>query len=92
MVMGTESEHVSFLGAPFFRQFAVSYDYETTFTMYDQASSLNVPDRPVNLANDPNYNWYDSVRLTWNDGAYDGGSPVIDYLVWFTQGNASFEV
>lgn len=92
MVMGTDSDHVSFLGAPFFRQFAVSYNYETNFTMYDQKSPQNVPDRPVNLTNDPNYNFYNSIGLTWDDGAYDGGSPVIDYLLWITQGNASFAV
>jgi len=30
------------------------------------------------------------IRFTWTDGASDGGTPVIDYVVIYDQGTGNF--
>jgi hypothetical protein len=42
------------------------------------------------LANDPSTTIDTVIRFTWSDGASDGGSPVIDYTVYYDQGSDSF--
>jgi hypothetical protein len=49
-----------------------------------------VPDAPVSLTNDPSTTIDTVIRFTWSDGASDGGSPVIDYTVYYDQGSDSF--
>jgi hypothetical protein len=48
-----------------------------------------VPDAPVDLANDPTTTTDTVIRFTWNDGASDGGTAVIDYSVYYDQGTGS---
>jgi hypothetical protein len=47
--------------------------------------AAKLPDAPINLVNDPATTTTYQVGLTWSDGAYNGGSPVIDYQVSFTE-------
>lgn len=47
----------------------------------DEISILaaKIPDAPVNLQSVPAVTTAYQVGLTWEDGAYNGGTPVIDY-------------
>jgi hypothetical protein len=49
-----------------------------------------VPDAPINLANDPLTTTDSIIRLTWSDGASDGGTAVIDYSVYYDQGTDNY--
>lgn len=40
-----------------------------------------VPDAPINLANVPVLTNAYQIGLSWDDGASDGGSPIIDYML-----------
>lgn len=42
------------------------------------------PDAPINLANAPEVTSAYQIGLTWDEGVYNGGSPVIDYMVLYT--------
>lgn len=42
------------------------------------------PDDPLNLANVPEITNAYQVGLTWQEGAYNGGSTVIDYQVSYS--------
>lgn len=44
------------------------------------------PDAPINLAIDDNSSSETQITLTWQDGVNSGGSPVIDYSVFYDQG------
>lgn len=46
--------------------------------------AAKLPDAPLNLANVPAVTTAYQVGLTWEEGAYNGGSAVIDYTVSFT--------
>jgi len=55
-----------------------------------ESSSLSVlaailPDTPLNLANNPSQTNAYQIGLSWQDGAYNGGSPIIDYQVSFAE-------
>jgi cellulose 1,4-beta-cellobiosidase len=41
------------------------------------------PDAPLNLQNAPSVTTAYQVSLTWDEGAYNGASPVIDYQVMY---------
>lgn len=47
-----------------------------------------VPDAPVTLENDPTTTTDTLIKFTWSDGAIDGGTPVIDYRVFYDEGTA----
>jgi hypothetical protein len=49
-----------------------------------------VPDAPVSLLNNPTITSDTTIRFTWSAGASDGGSPVLDYNVWYDQASDSF--
>jgi hypothetical protein len=49
-----------------------------------------VPDAPYNLANDPLTTTDMVIRFTWTQGESNGGTPVIDYTVYYDQGLNSF--
>jgi len=44
------------------------------------------PDSPTDLANEPSITNESQIGLSWNEGAYDGGSPVIDYTLSINDG------
>lgn len=44
-----------------------------------EAVSATVPNSPVNLARSDLLTTITALSLTWDDGDFNGGSPVIDY-------------
>ena len=48
------------------------------------------PDAPINLANDADTTNDSQVRFTWSQGSNNGGTTVIDYSVFYDQGNGNF--
>jgi hypothetical protein len=53
------------------------------------ALAAKLPDTPITLVNDPATTTAYQVGLTWSDGTYNGGSPVIDYQVSLTEASSS---
>jgi hypothetical protein len=47
-----------------------------------------VPDAPINLFNDYVTSSDVLIRFFWDDGLSDGGSPVINYDVYYDQGSS----
>jgi hypothetical protein len=43
--------------------------------------AARVPDAPINLLNKAEITAAGVIGISWSDGAYDGGSPVIDYKI-----------
>lgn len=48
-----------------------------------------VPDAPMELINDDITTTDTVIRFTWKEGNNNGGSPVIDYTVYYDQGTGS---
>ena len=42
-----------------------------------------IPDAPLNLANDQSTTNNIVIRFTWTQGLNNGGTPVIDYTVYY---------
>ena len=42
-----------------------------------------VPDAPLNLSNDPTFSTNSVIKFTWNQGLSNGGTPVIDYTIYY---------
>lgn len=51
--------------------------------------AAQIPDEPLNLQNDPSITDAYQIGLTWEAPTFDGGSPVIDYKVWYDNGSGS---
>jgi hypothetical protein len=51
--------------------------------------AAKLPDSPVSVINVPGTTTAYQVGLSWSDGSYNGGSPVIDYQVSFTEVSSS---
>jgi len=47
--------------------------------------AAKTPDAPINLVNVAEVTTAYQVGLSWQDGAYDGASPIIDYQVSFCE-------
>ena len=45
--------------------------------------AAEIPDAPINLANVPEVTTAYQIGLAWNEGVYNGGSPVLDYKLSF---------
>jgi hypothetical protein len=45
--------------------------------------AARIPDAPISVANIESITSAYQIGLNWLDGAYDGGSPVIDYTISF---------
>jgi hypothetical protein len=43
--------------------------------------AARVPDAPINLANEAAVTTAYQIGLSWDDGVYDGGSPIIDFML-----------
>lgn len=48
-----------------------------------------VPDKPINLANNAAVTTASQCGLTWDDGAYNGGTSILDYKVSYAQQGSS---
>jgi hypothetical protein len=55
-------------------------DYSTAA---NGAVILLVPDAPYDLANDQSVTEDTRIKFTWFEGANNGGTPVIDYTVYY---------
>jgi hypothetical protein len=42
-----------------------------------------VPDAPISLTNDPSLTSASSISFYWDQGASNGGTPVIDYSIYY---------
>ena len=42
-----------------------------------------IPDAPLNICRDPLLSTTTQISILWDDGLYDGNSPVLDYRVSF---------
>jgi hypothetical protein len=51
--------------------------------------AAKLPDAPVSLANDAGITTGYQIGFSWSDGSYNGGSPVIDYQVSYTEVSSS---
>ena len=49
-----------------------------------------MPNAPVSLVNDPTTTTDTQIKFTWSAGSSDGGSPIINYAVYYDQGTDSF--
>lgn len=47
--------------------------------------AAKTPDIPVNLVEVPGLTTAYQIGVKWDDGAYDGSSPVIDYQIWYKE-------
>jgi hypothetical protein len=47
-----------------------------------------VPDAPISVADKPDVTLENQIGLKWIDGVSDGGTAIIDYSVWYDQGNS----
>ena len=54
--------------------------------------AANLPDAPLDLANNPLVTSAGLIGLTWSQGVYNGGSPVIDYRVSIMFGTNTYTV
>lgn len=65
-----------------FYKFKVTARNTVGSSLYSEEISIlaaKVPDAPINLVNVPAVTTAYQVGLSWQDGPYNGGSPVIDY-------------
>jgi len=47
---------------------------------------LTYPDPPINLIEDWSQKTPFTIGLLWNNSAFDGGRPFLDYRVYYDQG------
>lgn len=53
---------------------------------------LTVPDAPLNLIDDVENTDSTQISLDWDEGLADGGTPVIDYTLWYDQGGNTYVI
>lgn len=67
-----------------------AFGYSTTFSNEVTILQAQVPDAPVTLANNAAVTASTQVGLTWSAGAFNGGSPIIDYKLSYDQGTGTW--
>ena len=58
-----------------------SFGYSIAMSNEVTILAARVPDAPINLLNKAEITAAGVIGISWSDGAYDGGSPVIDYKI-----------
>ena len=58
----------------------------------DGASIWLQPDAPINLANDVSVTTETTIGLTWSPGNSNGGTPVVDYKIWYALVGEEYQV
>jgi hypothetical protein len=48
------------------------------------AKIITLPDPPINLQDNAGVTNMIQIGLTWEDAAFDGGSEILDYRIWYT--------
>jgi len=64
-----------------------AFGYSTTYSNEVSIRAAKIPDAPIGLSNVDQLTRSGVIGLTWTPGAYDGGSPVIDYSIYFKTGS-----
>lgn len=54
------------------------------------ATILTNPDAPLNLANKPDDTNSNQISITWQQGLFAGGSPVLDYKISYDQASGNW--
>jgi hypothetical protein len=49
--------------------------------------AAKLPDAPVSVINVPSITTGYQIGITWSDGEYNGGSPVLDYTISYAEEN-----
>jgi hypothetical protein len=60
------------------------YGISGTSAVGSGAILLTYPDTPLNFARDSVLNTANSITLTWSEGVADGGTNVLDYVLYYT--------
>jgi hypothetical protein len=71
-------------GSSIYARLSASNIYGTS-TMSEEdngAIILTVPDVPINLANVVDQTLATQIGLVWEDGFSNGGTPILDYIIW----------
>jgi len=69
-----------------------TFGYSTLYSNEVTIRAAKLPDAPVSLANNAAVTASGVIGLTWLPGAYDGGSPIIDYRLSYHESSGSFVV
>ncbi len=67
-----------------------SFDFSTTYSNEASIRAASLPNAPILIANNVAVTASGIVGLTWSPGAYDGGSPVIDYSISYKLGSGAY--
>ena len=67
-----------------------AFGFSTTFSNEATIRAASLPDAPVQFANNVAVTAAGTIGLTWSPGAYDGGSPVIDYSISYKLGSGAY--
>jgi hypothetical protein len=62
-----------------------NYGNSGTSPIGGSGKMVQVPDQPVNLADNPAITSSRNISFTWNAGPSDGGEVVIDYAIFYEQ-------
>jgi titin len=69
-----------------------AFGFSTTFSNEATIRAASLPDAPVQFYNNIAVTASGTIGLTWSPGAYDGGSPVIDYRISYHAGSDPYVV
>lgn len=66
-----------------------AYGFSTVSVVGTGAVIVYSPDAPINLVENTLVTLQNQIGLSWQAGLSNGGSPIIDYQVWYDCGNQS---
>ncbi len=69
-----------------------SFGFSTTYSNEVTVLAAEAPDSPINLANIVSTTASGTIGFSWSEGAYNGGSPILDYRVNYKQGSDPYSV
>ena len=69
-----------------------SFGFSTALSNEATIRAASLPDAPLSLAKNVAVMASGTVGLTWSQGAYDGGSPVLDYRISYHAGSDAYVV
>ena len=67
-----------------------AFGFSTTYSNEATIRAASIPNAPILLANNVAVTASGTVGLTWSQGAYDGGSPIIDYSISYKLGSGAY--
>lgn len=69
-----------------------AFGFSTTYSNEVYILAAKGPDAPINLTNIVAATASGTIGLSWNQGTYDGGSPILDYRVNYKRGSDAYSV